>query len=77
MKSKYLKINGVIQLKPDMLEVKKDRVKEIDKQLKRISKIKKSLRSKNYMPIGFLKNEKRDLLQEIKDIESKRGVINE
>lgn len=56
-----------------MLEVKKDRLKEIDIQLKKISKIKKSLRSKNYMPIGFLKNEKEKLLQEIKDIEIKRG----
>lgn len=56
-----------------MLEVKKDRVKEIDKQLRKISKIKKSLKSKNYMPIEFLKIEKEKLLQEIKDIESKRG----
>lgn len=59
-----------------MLEVKKDRVKEIDKQLRKISKIKKSLKSKNYMPIGFLKNEKETLLHEIKQMESKRGVIN-
>lgn len=62
-------------MKIDMLEVKRDRLKEIDIQLKKISKIKKSLRSKNYMPIGFLKNEKETLLQEIKDIESKRGEL--
>lgn len=55
----------------DMLEVKKDRLKEIDKQLK------KFIKNKRWSEYGFLKAEKETLLQEIKDIESKRGVINE
>ncbi|MDF2881528.1 MAG: hypothetical protein K0R54_2085 [Clostridiaceae bacterium] len=59
-----------------MLEVKKDRVKEIDKQLRKIRSNKK-LKDKDYLFTGFsianLINEKKTLLQEIKDIESKRG----
>lgn len=50
-----------------MLEVKKDRVKEIDKQLRIIYKTKK------YVSYDGLKAEKEVLLNEIKDIESKRG----
>jgi hypothetical protein len=50
-----------------MLEVKKDRVKEIDKQ------IKICIKRKSWFECGFLDSEKKTLLQEIKDIESKRG----
>lgn len=55
----------------DMLEVKKDRLKEIDKQ------IKKAFRCKYAINLKPLYDEKRDLLQEIKVIENKRGTINE
>lgn len=55
-----------------MLEVKKDRVKEIDKQIKYLYK-----NPWKYSSYDILKAEKETLLQEIKDIESKRGVINE
>lgn len=51
-----------------MLEVKKDRVKEIDKQLRELYKYKG-----NYYMINVLKAEKEQLLWEIKEIESKRG----
>lgn len=54
-----------------MLEVKKDRVKEIDKQ------IKKCFKCGNWSYKKQLDIEKKVLLKEIKDIESKRGVINE
>ncbi|NMF06273.1 hypothetical protein ACUH7Y_07005 [Clostridium beijerinckii] len=55
----------------DMLEVKKDRLVEIDKR------IKYCVKNKLWFECGFLDSEKKTLLQEIKDIESKRGVINE
>lgn len=58
-------------MKIDMLEVKKDRVKEIDKQ------IKKAYRCKYAINLKLLYDEKKKLLGEIKYIESKRGVINE
>lgn len=58
-------------MKIDMLEVKKDRVKEIDKQ------IKKCFKCGNWSYKKQLDIEKKVLLKEIKDIESKRGVINE
>lgn len=61
----------VILLKIDMLEVKKDRLKEVNKQLN------KAYRSKYAIDIKDLYDEKKKLLGEIKDIESKRGVINE
>ena len=54
-----------------MLEVKKDRIKEIDKQIKKAFKCKYAINLKD------LYDEKRDLLKAIKDIESKRGAINE
>lgn len=57
-------------MKIDMLEVKKDRVKEIDKQIKEACKCKYAINLKD------LYDEKRDLLQEIKDIESKRGGLH-
>lgn len=56
-------------MKIDMLEVKKDRVKEIDKQ------IKKCFKFGNWSYKKQLDIEKEVLLEEIKDIESKRGVI--
>jgi hypothetical protein len=59
--------NEVILLKIDMLEVKKDRLAEINKQLKKAFRIKKNIL------IDTLKAEKKTLLQEIKNIESKRG----
>lgn len=57
-------------MKIDMLEVKKDRIVEIDKQ------IKKCIKRTSWFEKGFLVKEKKCLLQEIKDIEIKRGVIN-
>lgn len=54
-------------MKIDMLEVKKDRLKEIDKQ------IKKAFRCKYAINLKPLYDEKETLLREIKDIESKRG----
>lgn len=54
-------------MKIDMLEVKKDRLVEIDKQLRIIYKTKK------YRYCDSLKAEKEILKQEIKDIETKRG----
>jgi hypothetical protein len=50
-----------------MLEVKKDRLKEVNNQLRIIYKTKK------YVSYDALKAEKEVLRQEIKDIESKRG----
>lgn len=54
----------------DMLEVKKDRVKEIDIQIKRCNMI------GNWILKSILRGEKQTLLQEIKDIENKRGENN-
>ena len=65
-------IKEVILLKIDMLEVKKDRVKEIDKQLRKMFISKGN--SKLWQDRALLKIEKLTLLQEIKDIESKRGA---
>lgn len=53
-----------------MLEVKKDRVKEIDKQIRII-------KSKRWSAESILQAEKKTLLQEIKDIEIKRGELHE
>lgn len=57
-------------MKIDMLEVKKDRVKEIDKQIRII-------KSKRWSAESILQAEKKTLLQEIKDIEIKRGELHE
>lgn len=56
-----------------MLEVKKDRLKEIDKQLRKRYKNNKFSKVKYYIPTELLRSEKKTLLQEIKDIENKRG----
>lgn len=64
-------------MKPDMLEVKKDRLKEIDRQLRsayRIRKLSKVNQDKIIIP---LQAEKKTLIRGIKEFESKRGVINE
>ena len=57
-------------MKIDMLEVKKDRLIEVNKQ------IRKCIKYGNWDFKKELDKEKKILLQEIKDIESKRGVIN-
>ena len=57
----------MIWLKIDMLEVKKDRVKEIDKQ----SKI--CIKNNQWITKKLLQAEKQTLILEIKDIETKRG----
>ena len=54
-----------------MLEIKKDRLIEVNKQ------IRKCIKYGNWDFKKELDKEKKILLQEIKDIESKRGVINE
>lgn len=53
-------------MKIDMLEVKKDRVREIVKQLSKMHKTSK------YTYYDYLEAEKKKLLREIKDIENKR-----
>lgn len=57
-------------MKIDMLEVKKDRVKEIDRQ------IKKAYRCKYAINLKPLYDEKKKLIREIKEFESKRGDLN-
>ncbi|WP_271814514.1 hypothetical protein [Clostridium beijerinckii] len=57
----------------DMLEVKKDRLKEVDRQLRsayRIKKISKVNQDKIIIP---LQAEKKKLIREIKEFEIKRG----
>ncbi|WP_164468537.1 hypothetical protein [Clostridium botulinum] len=54
-------------MKFDMLEIKKDRLKEIDKQLRIIYKTKK------YVSYEALKAEKEILKEEIQLMEVKRG----
>jgi hypothetical protein len=51
-----------------MLKVKKDRLKEVDKQIKKCIK-------RSYWTLkSILQDEKQTLLREIKELESKRGV---
>jgi hypothetical protein len=57
----------VIKLKIDMLEVKKDRLKEIDKQ------IKKCVRRQNWNEKNILLREIETLKEEIKLMEVNRG----
>lgn len=54
----------------DMLEVKKDRLKEIDRQ------IKKAFKTKHAINLKPLYDEKKKLIREIKEFESKRGELH-
>ena len=64
-------------MKIDMLEVKKGRLMEIDKQLRKAYRFRKLSKINQNGMIIPLWEEKKKLLIEIKDSESKRGVINE
>lgn len=61
----------------DMLEVKKDRLKEVDRQLRNAYRIRKLTKVNQDKIIIPLQAEKKKLIREIKEFESKRGVINE
>ncbi|AQS10583.1 hypothetical protein CLOBY_27280 [Clostridium saccharobutylicum] len=63
----YFYKNEVINIKIDMLEVKKDRLKEIDKQIKKAFKCKYAI---NLKP---LYDEKKQLKAEIQKMEDKRN----